>query len=478
MPPSRGPSYGEPDADQGARREGELVTGMTVLPSPIIDVSEPVVRDVHPARAQVLIRPGLVPAADVVSVLVAVLALRMTEDVPAAVPVVLTVVWMLLVRVVERPPSPVSALVDLSVAVARAAAVLGLACWSLGAFLTLPADPASLVVFTVVAGATTLLGRSLAVPRVGAGPLRTIVVGAPDDTMETCGVLERLSGGRLAPVAACRPDDLGATVGRLGPQAVLALPSRDFSGRAIQRLTWELEVSRVPLLVVTGLGDVARRRCGATRVGTMNVLHVSAAPRHGLTCVAKELWERLAAAAALLLLLPLLAAVAVLIRLDSPGPAFFRQTRVGRHGEHFTMWKFRSMRTDAEDLRDDLASEFDAVLFKQRRDPRITRVGRVIRRYSIDELPQLINVVVGRMALVGPRPALPAEVAEYDDDMRRRLAVKPGLTGLWQVSGRSDLAWQETVRLDLDYVDNWSFARDLGIVLRTVRAVLGHRGAY
>jgi exopolysaccharide biosynthesis polyprenyl glycosylphosphotransferase len=454
------------------------VTGLTALPSPITDISSPAVRALRPIGAEAPIRPALVPVADLVAVLTAIIALPASDREHPAVPLALAAVWLLLVRVVERPPSPVSGFADLAGGVARAASFLGVGCWLASAFAAAPVAPAGVLVFTAVAGGMTLLGRVLALPRVGTRPLRTLVVGEEDDATETCAALEQLSGGRLAPVAACGPADLALAVKRTRPQAVLALPSRGFYGRAIQRLTWDLEDSRVPLLVLTGLGDVARRRCGAIRVGTMNVLHVSAAPRHGLRHVAKETWEWLAAAVALVVLVPVFLAVAVVIRLDSPGPALFRQTRVGRHGEHFTMWKFRSMHLDAERRIHEVTSEFDAVLFKHRQDPRVTRVGRVLRRYSIDELPQLINVVTGRMALVGPRPALPSEVAEYEHDMHRRLAVKPGITGLWQVSGRSDLPWQETVRLDLDYVDNWSFDRDLSIVVRTVRAVLSHRGAY
>jgi lipopolysaccharide/colanic/teichoic acid biosynthesis glycosyltransferase len=158
----------------------------------------------------------------------------------------------------------------------------------------------------------------------------------------------------------------------------------------------------------------------------------------------------------------------------------FRQDRVGRDGRHFTMLKFRTMHVDADETLQQLAglNESDGVLFKVRLDPRITRLGRILRRYSLDELPQLVNVMRGHMSLVGPRPALPSEVVRYDEDPRRRLAVKPGLTGLWQVSGRSDLSWSDTVRLDLLYVDNWSFSLDLVILCRTVKAVLGHRGAY
>jgi lipopolysaccharide/colanic/teichoic acid biosynthesis glycosyltransferase len=187
------------------------------------------------------------------------------------------------------------------------------------------------------------------------------------------------------------------------------------------------------------------------------------------------------ALAALVVLAPLLVMVALAVRRDSPGPAIFRQRRVGRDGAEFTIFKFRTMTTDAEDRVVDLAAHNESagdLLFKIRQDPRLTRLGAVLRRYSVDELPQLVNVALGDMSLVGPRPALPDEVERYDPDPRRRLAVRPGITGLWQVSGRSDLSWEETVRLDLHYVDNWSPALDLQILCRTARAVLGHAGAY
>lgn len=176
------------------------------------------------------------------------------------------------------------------------------------------------------------------------------------------------------------------------------------------------------------------------------------------------------------------AAVALSVRLTDGGAVSFRQQRVGRTGEPFEFLKFRSMVVDAEDRRGELEQlsrdRGNDVLFKMSDDPRITRVGKVLRRYSLDELPQLWNVLRGDMSLVGPRPALPQEVAGYDGDAHRRLAVRPGITGLWQVSGRSDLSWEDTVRLDLFYVDNWSFAQDLLILARTARAVLASRGAY
>lgn len=173
--------------------------------------------------------------------------------------------------------------------------------------------------------------------------------------------------------------------------------------------------------------------------------------------------------------------IALIVRLDSSGAALFRQQRVGRYGDHFTMLKFRTMRPDSEALRAELEhlnQNSDGLLFKVRKDPRITRVGSFLRRSSLDELPQLINVARGHMSLVGPRPPLPEEVEEYTPDVKRRLLVKPGLTGLWQVSGRSDLPWDEAVRLDLGYVDNWSMGLDLSILARTGSAVVRGTGAY
>ncbi|WP_185995122.1 sugar transferase [Nocardioides campestrisoli] len=194
----------------------------------------------------------------------------------------------------------------------------------------------------------------------------------------------------------------------------------------------------------------------------------------------KDVWERLFAALLLVLTLPLLVLLALAIRADRGGPAVFRQVRVGRNGTEFVLLKLRTMRPDAEEVLADLAgcSDTNGVLFKMREDPRVTRLGRLLRRYSLDELPQLWNVVRGDMALVGPRPALPDEVAAYPAGVHRRLTVKPGLTGLWQVSGRSDLSWEESQRIDLRYVDQWSLRLDLLITLRTVRAVVGHQGAY
>jgi len=198
--------------------------------------------------------------------------------------------------------------------------------------------------------------------------------------------------------------------------------------------------------------------------------------------IGKALFDRLAGAIGLALISPLLAATAIAIRIDSPGPVFYTQTRVGQDGKPFTMWKFRSMYIDSDVRRASVVraggDAGNEVMFKDRQDPRITRVGRWIRRLSIDELPQLINVVRGDMSLVGPRPALPVEVAKYDAEALRRLLVKPGLTGLWQISGRSDLSWASTVALDRHYVENRGGALDAKIFAGTLRAVIGGKGAY
>jgi lipopolysaccharide/colanic/teichoic acid biosynthesis glycosyltransferase len=190
--------------------------------------------------------------------------------------------------------------------------------------------------------------------------------------------------------------------------------------------------------------------------------------------------HRLVALLFLVVLLPFLVGIALAVLIDSRGPVLFRQVRVGRDGREFVILKFRTMRTDAESVLGELfhLNETDGLLFKMRNDPRISRVGHWLRRFSLDELPQLWNVARGDMALVGPRPPLPKEVDQYDARIRRRLDVKPGLTGLWQVSGRSDLPWNESIRLDLQYVEHRSVGFDLQILARTVGAVLTGRGAY
>ncbi|MGW0820615.1 sugar transferase [Streptomyces sp. NPDC002845] len=263
-------------------------------------------------------------------------------------------------------------------------------------------------------------------------------------------------------------------------ELVLLAPGRRLTGDRLRELCWALHDAGFEVALTPGLVETSVKRLKAYSVAGLTVLRIEPPLSGGAQVALKTAADRCAAALGLLLLSPLLALLAVAIRLDSPGPALYRQQRVGRDQETFTMWKFRSMVTDADRRKEELdaRNESDGHMFKMRRDPRVTRVGRVLRRTSLDELPQLFNVLRGDMSLVGPRPPLPEEVASYDAVALRRLRVKPGMTGLWQVSGRSDLSWDETVQLDLHYVDNWSFSSDLDVMSRTLRAVVDGRGAY
>ncbi|MFF0579262.1 sugar transferase [Streptosporangium saharense] len=258
--------------------------------------------------------------------------------------------------------------------------------------------------------------------------------------------------------------------------AVLACPEMD--GVALRRLAWRLERTETDLVVAPALMEVAGPRITIRPVAGLPLLHVEHPELTGPRQLAKNLFDRVGAGLLLVALLPLFAVLPVAVRASGPGPVFFRQRRVGRDGVEFTIYKFRTMTTDAERRRVELTGDGQSVLFKIRNDPRITPVGAMLRRHSLDELPQLVNVLLGQMSLVGPRPPLPEEVAQYGDDVRRRLLVKPGMTGLWQVSGRSDLSWEESVRLDLRYVENWSLTLDLQILWKTWSAVARGAGAY
>lgn len=266
----------------------------------------------------------------------------------------------------------------------------------------------------------------------------------------------------------------------LGTDLVFVATDRYMCGDRLRRLSWALHDRGRRLMVLPGVVEVARRRVRITSAAGLTLLDISPPARRGLPVLLKAATDRTGSLVLLLALAPLFALLAFAVRMSSPGPVLYRQTRVGRNGTPFPMWKFRTMVVDADRMRGELAAanEHDGHMFKLRRDPRVTSVGRFLRRYSLDELPQLANVLLGHMSLVGPRPPLPEEVARYDQVEMRRLSVKPGLTGLWQVSGRSDLSWHETVSLDLRYVDNWSWAWDMTVMARTVRAVLDGRGAY
>ena len=260
--------------------------------------------------------------------------------------------------------------------------------------------------------------------------------------------------------------------------AVLACPEMD--GIRLRSLAWELEKTGTDLCVSPALLDVAGPRTTIRPTAGLTLLHVDHPQLSGFRLVVKDLFDRSLAAVALILLAPLMAFLAMAIWFSDHGPALFTQVRVGKDGRAFRIYKFRTMVVDAEQRRAQLlaSNDLDGLMFKMRQDPRVTPVGAHLRRWSVDELPQLFNVFLGHMSLVGPRPALPDEAERYAEHVRRRLVVKPGITGLWQVNGRSDLLWDESVRLDLRYVENWSFALDLQIMWKTIWVFLRRSGAY
>lgn len=275
-------------------------------------------------------------------------------------------------------------------------------------------------------------------------------------------------------------DELSDHVRRGGYRIVAVTADSYWTPRRLQRLAWQLEGSGAEMVVAPMLMEVAGPRLHVSGVLGMPLLRVSAPAFTGMRRVVKGVMDRVGAFVLLTLSFPFLLLAAVAIAVDSRGAVFYSQRRVGKDGKEFTILKFRTMVRDADRIKQQLAAvnEGAGVMFKMRKDPRVTRVGAILRRYSIDELPQLFNVLTGAMSLVGPRPPLPEESARYEPDVRRRLLVKPGLTGLWQVSGRSDLPWEEAVRLDLRYVEDWSLALDAMILWKTFRAVLGGQGAY
>ncbi|MGY1844780.1 sugar transferase [Modestobacter sp. SYSU DS0875] len=275
-------------------------------------------------------------------------------------------------------------------------------------------------------------------------------------------------------------DDVLDVVRQYEVDTVAVLPSPELDGPALRRLGWELEKTEAELLLAPAVTEIAGPRVRIRPVCGLPLLHMERPELRGVRRLTKEAFDRTAAAVGLLCILPAFLGLALAVGLTSRGGVFYRQERVGRDGETFGMLKFRSMVSGADRMVPDLAEQSDGngVLFKMKGDPRVTRVGKVLRRYSLDELPQLVNVVRGDMSLVGPRPPLPSEVERYGFDMRRRFLVKPGITGLWQVSGRSDLSWDDSVRIDVRYVENWSLAFDFMILWKTVGAVFRGSGAY
>ncbi|MEO8107504.1 MAG: sugar transferase [Actinomycetes bacterium] len=266
----------------------------------------------------------------------------------------------------------------------------------------------------------------------------------------------------------------------VGADTVAVTAWSDVSQNDLRRLSWDLEGSGVSLLVAPRLTDISGPRIHIRPVAGLPLLNVEEPEFSGVRRIVKGGLDRLLAFSAIILLAPVLLGISVAVAFTSRGPILFRQVRIGRHGRPFVIHKFRSMYVDSEVRQADVEhlNESDGTLFKVRDDPRVTPIGRYLRRFSLDELPQFVDVLLGRMSLVGPRPPLPTEVDRYASLVRRRLVVKPGITGLWQVSGRSDLSWDESVRLDLLYVENWSLALDIAIMLKTILAVLRRRGAY
>ncbi|BCJ55166.1 exopolysaccharide biosynthesis polyprenyl glycosylphosphotransferase [Actinoplanes sp. NBRC 14428] len=335
--------------------------------------------------------------------------------------------------------------------------------------------------------------------RRGACMHRVLVLGHAPAVAQLTSQLHRRYHHGLQVIGACLPADqlagaartvdvpvfgaLGAaanSAAAAGADTVMVLSCPELDGPMLRRLAWELERDDIDLIVSSSLVDTAGDRITVRPVDGLPMMHIEHPRLSGGRRLIKSVFDVSVAALLLVLLAPVFAAIAVIIKLDSGGPVFFRQVRVARGGEMFRMYKFRTMHADAEArlaaMREQ--NEFSEVLFKIRDDPRVTRSGRFLRRYSLDELPQLLNVLLGEMSLVGPRPPLPDEVEQYPQDMRRRLVVRPGMTGLWQVSGRSDLSWEDSVRLDLRYVENWSLTMDLVILMRTAMVVMRGAGAY
>lgn len=331
----------------------------------------------------------------------------------------------------------------------------------------------------------------------GTAALRTLVVGDGGSVREVVGDLRRTPDHGMDVIGVAVPlphewevDDgspacLGAvaevpqTVVDHAVDAVIVVGSH-LSGPALRRLSWALEPTGADLVVSPGLVEVTGPSVHLRPAAGLSLLHVERPSSRTGRLLGKAALDRSFGAVLLLAASPVLLGSALAVRLSSRGPAFFAQQRVGVDGVLFTMYKLRTMVVGADRLVDDLVaqSDRDGLMFKMRADPRVTPVGRWLRRFSLDELPQLWNVVRGDMSLVGPRPPLPREYVEYHDSVHLRLRVRPGLTGLWQVSGRADLSWEESMRLDLRYVDNWSLAMDALILWKTARAVLRRSGAY
>jgi exopolysaccharide biosynthesis polyprenyl glycosylphosphotransferase len=328
---------------------------------------------------------------------------------------------------------------------------------------------------------------------------RIVLVGRDLSVLDLATRLRRDPAAGLCVVGACVPhptewgalqrggvavlgglDEVLRVLDDVGADAVVVASASETAGQYLRDLSWRLEGTNVDVLLASGLLEAAPNRLMIRPTTSIPLIQVREPEYRGWRRLIKGVLDRLGAACLLVLTAPLFLAIVVAIRVTSPGPALYRHRRIGKRGRPFDMYKFRSMVVDADRGIDALrpGNEGNTVQFKLRRDPRVTKVGQLLRKTSLDELPQVFNVLKGEMSFVGPRPHVDMEVEQYGPDMHRRLLVKPGITGLWQVSGRSDLCWEDTVELDVRYVENWSLGLDLAILIRTIRAVLRTSGAY
>ena len=324
---------------------------------------------------------------------------------------------------------------------------------------------------------------------------RVLLVGSPDSVTQIARELDRTPSAGYRVVGACTTssgrsltvrgselpilgglDDVDFAIAETGADTVAVTSTDELPPDKVKQISWRLEAGKQHLVLAPSIVDIAGPRLHTRPVAGLPLIHVETPRFSRGQLFLKRIVDLVASVLGVIILSPLLAFLAITVRLSSEGPVFFRQTRVGLRGKEFTMIKFRSMVVNAEELLEKLAQQDrdagNEVLFKMQNDPRVTPIGRIMRKFSLDELPQLFNVIGGSMSLVGPRPPLPSEVAQYADHVHRRFIVKPGITGLWQVSGRSMLSWEDTVRLDLSYVENWTLLTDLAIVLRTGKAAL------
>ncbi|MGI9157486.1 MAG: exopolysaccharide biosynthesis polyprenyl glycosylphosphotransferase [Marmoricola sp.] len=477
-----------PVAAVAASPAPDLMAETTVSATPVVVTSPPVVRGSRSHRQAHLF------AAQVLAVLVAGLVVASVGPDPLAGVIVL--LFSLALKYYAgpsliRPGMPHLGRLVTDMALPLAAVAVGVAYW-------LPEFELRNAVVIVAAVNGVDLAANL-VRRWLKGPLRIVVVGdhtaiarasdrrAIHPHVEVVGGLLLTSDlGEQEPensaIRVCTIRGIGEVVDwveRWAADMVVLTPGPGVSSAELRTLSWDLEHVDASLAVSGVLDSVAPHRIESTRFAGSTLIHARSSRPSAYIRAVKWTVDRVLGTLLLALAAPVIALCCLCIRLDSSGPGLFKQVRVGQGGRPFRMYKLRTMHTDAEAAQAALGSgDGGGVLFKLFKDPRVTRIGRFLRKSSMDELPQLINVALGQMSLVGPRPALPGEVEKYDDHARRRMVVRPGMTGLWQVSGRSDLGWAESVELDLHYTDNYRLSNDLLIGLRTVKAVARSKGAY